>query len=136
MILLVVDVAALLVKAYWGTKTLLASTYKPRLERRFFNRYFITSMCYYINTLGKYALIFTAFRTGSQPVDCFFATSNLATGLIGCLVFAPCIYFALLDADRRHSILVKGAMQSTDRQQSAFFDEREYLMDKFLEQNN
>ena len=93
-------------------------------------------MCYYINTFGKYALIFTAFETGQNQIYCYFAFYNLLTGTIGCFVFAPCIYVGLLDADRRHIILVKGGMQSSDKESMAYVDDAEFLLDNFLEDSH
>lgn len=64
MMLLIVDIAALLIKSYWAVHTLLASKYSPKQERRCFNQYFLTSVCYYANTVFKYVLITIAFHSG------------------------------------------------------------------------
>ena len=67
-------------------------------------------MCCYTSTVFKYGLIFTAFHLHASRVDCYFAGVNLLAGVIGTVLFAPCIYVALLNADKQHIILVKGAM--------------------------
>ena len=112
MILLIVDVGTILTKAYWGTQTILAHWYQPKMERQFFNKYFILSVCSYASTVFKYGLIFVAFHLHASQVDCYFASANLLAGTLGSVLFAPCIYVALLNADKQHTILVKGAMHS------------------------
>ena len=55
-------------------------------------------------------LITIAFHSGYDVVHCYFTTSLLITGSVGTLVYTPCIFIALLDADKRHIVMVKGDM--------------------------
>ena len=111
MFLLIVDVLSLAVKCYYAIKTLVARGSNPKHERRYFNQYFLTSVCYYLSSMLKYALIFISFHEGYEVVHCYFVTALMSTGIVGCVVFIPCIFVALKDADQRHIILVKGAMR-------------------------
>ena len=121
MMLLIVDVLALTVKAYFASLTLLSARYQPKKERYYFNQYWLTSVCYYISSLLKYALIEAAFATDRQIV-CYFTRMLMITGFVGCIVFVPSIWVALKEADVRHIMLVKGEMRGKSTYESVFFD--------------
>ena len=98
MILSLVDVICLICKTYFAIITLYNAKYLPKRERRYFNQYFIVSVCYYITTFLKYSLITFAFSQG-QIVKCYFSTVLMTSGAIGVVFYIPCIFVALLEAD-------------------------------------
>ena len=97
--LLIVDIVVLLLKSYLAVETLLAAKYRPKQERRYFNQYFMVSVCYYVNSVFKYALIDIAFKSSGNVVHCYFVTLSMVMGASGVLFFSPCIYVALKQID-------------------------------------
>ena len=90
--LLIVDIVVLLIKSYLATESLLAAKYKPKQERKFFNQYFMVSVCYYVNSVFKYALIYIAFQSNGNKVACYFVTISMVMGASGVLIYSPCIF--------------------------------------------
>jgi hypothetical protein len=70
------------------------------------------SVSYYVSQFFKYGLIIIAFHSTVDKIDCFFVTIGTIMGAIGSFVFTPCIWVALIETDKRHIVLVKGAMRA------------------------
>lgn len=101
-LLSIVDWIALGLKTYWGVLTLHASVSSPKRLRRNFTQYYLTSVTYYTATLLKYVLIEIAFLTGLSKVQCYYTFLLMCASAVGCLIFAPCMWRAMQEVDKRH----------------------------------
>ncbi len=59
----------------------------------------MVSLCYYVNSVFKYALIDIAFKSSANKVNCYFVTLSMAMGASGVLLFSPCTFVALKQID-------------------------------------